>query len=129
LKHRLPKTATIYYNLSAFHHNVKGVYAMGQRKVVKRIHIHPPEADAIAMGFTKVRSNLFTVMDSLHVIHSLLDNNWAGRAKDVFIQEPAAEKNHISRVIPHLDDLINKYRRYEVEVEVEMEEIIYDSAP
>jgi hypothetical protein len=124
--HRLPKTAMIYYNLSSFLSNVKGVYAMSQRKIIKRIYIHPPEADTVAMGFAKVRSVLLQEMDYLQTIHSFLDNNWAGKAKDVFIQEPAAEKNHLSRVIPHVDELINKYRRYEVEEEIE--EIIYDGA-
>ncbi len=90
------------------------------RKKVRKITVHPDEAERIAAVFGESRRAAELDLAGLELVAASLDSGWEGIQKGRYLDELESLIGRIRNVLlPQLRTLEQKYRDYSVETEIE----------
>ena len=90
------------------------------RKKIRRITVHPDEAERIAAAFGESRRAAELDLAGLELIAASLDSGWEGIQKGRYLDELKSLIGRIRNVLlPQLRTLEQKYRDYSVETTIE----------
>ncbi len=94
--------------------------AASPRKKIRRITVHPDEAERIAAVFGESRRAAELDLAGLELVAASLDSGWEGIQKGRYLDELESLIGRIRNVLlPQLRTLEQKYRDYSVETEIE----------
>jgi hypothetical protein len=89
-------------------------------KKLKRITVHPPEAERIAAAFGESRAAAELDLAALELIASSLDSGWEGNQKARYLDELKSLTGRIRNILlPQLQLLEKKYHDYLAEKTIE----------
>jgi hypothetical protein len=84
------------------------------------IHVHPPEAEAIARAYSAAGAASGAVLDRLSRILGTLDLEWEGRQKTLFVEEFRTTIERIrGYLLPLLKNREQKYHTFTAEKKIE----------
>jgi hypothetical protein len=90
------------------------------KKTLKRITVHPTEADRIAGAFSESRAAAEQDLAALEHIAAFLDSGWEGNQKARFLDELYSLIGRIRNILlPQLQLLEKKYQDYSTEIVIE----------
>jgi hypothetical protein len=103
--------------------NAQEEQPMAQAKQIKYHtvykQIHPPEADRIADAYHQARMAVDQGRLNLTMTLRLMDADWEGLQKIVFMEHARAEEKKIGQFGEYLGNLESKYRNIKVTIEVQ----------